>query len=152
MATLAVLTVVFFVAGAHKNAQIDQLRHHGIDVVVTVQPCRGLLGGSGTNAAGYACRGSFTVGGHRYTEDLPGTTLYPPGSTLRAVTVPGDPALVVPLPVLAGEHTSMTVFILPTVLLVALLLMVVALLRRRRRRQLRSAVGQEAQGAQEGGV
>jgi len=52
---------------------------------------------------------------------------------LRAVVVPGDPALMTPLSVLAGEHASWKVFILPVVLLVVLVLLVGAVLLRRRR-------------------
>jgi len=42
---------------------------------------------------------------------------------LTVVVVPGDPALLAPVPVLAGEHTSSSVFILPVVLFVVLLLL-----------------------------
>ena len=91
LGALAVLAVVLFVAGAQKNAQITSLRSHGVPVTVTVTGCTGLLGGSGSNAAGYACRGTFSVAGHRYDEAIPGDTLYPPGTPLAAVTVPGDP-------------------------------------------------------------
>jgi len=62
---LAALSATFFVVGASKNAQITDLREHGVPVEVTVTRCLGLLGGSGSNDAGYACRGSFTIGGHR---------------------------------------------------------------------------------------
>ena len=134
MATLAVLAVVFFVVGIDKNAQINRLHHHGVDVAFTVSGCLGLLGGSGSNAAGYSCRGSFAFGGHRYDEPIPGSTFYRPGTHLRAVTVPGDPALTAPVAMVAGEHTSMTVFIVPVVLLGVLLLLVGADVVRRRRR------------------
>ena len=71
--TLAVLVVVFTVAGVHKNSQINRLRHDGVPVTVTVTNCLGLMGGSGSNAAGYSCTGTFTIDGTRYTESLPGT-------------------------------------------------------------------------------
>lgn len=117
---LAALTVVLFASGFDKNAQIARLHHDGVPVLVTSTGCTGLLGGSGSNPVGYACRGTFTVAGHRYDEPLPGNTLYPPGSTLRAVTVPDEPALVTPVRLAATEHTSATVFVLPTVLVVLL--------------------------------
>ena len=91
------------------------------------------MGGSGSNGAGYACTGTFTFEGGRHTESIPGTAFYAPGSTLRAVVVPGDPALMTPVSVLAGEHASWRVFILPVVLLLVLVLLVAAVLLRRRR-------------------
>ncbi len=133
LVALAAAVVIFFVAGLHKNTQISQLRQHGVPVRFTVSGCMGLLGGSGSNAAGYACRGSFTLDGHRDNEPIPGNSLHPPGTVLRAVAVPGDPALVITVRMLDGEHTSGTVFILPAVLLVVLALLVGALVLRRRR-------------------
>ena len=56
--------------------------------------CLGQLGGSGSNAAGYQCRGSFTIDGRHYNEIIPGTTLLPLGTTVRGVIDPGDPALI----------------------------------------------------------
>jgi hypothetical protein len=132
--TLVVLIVVFFVAGLHKNNQISSLRHHGVAVPFTVTSCLGLLGGSGSNAAGYACRGTYPLDGHSYAEPIPGDTLYRPGTTLKAVAVPGDPALVTTKALLAGEQTSAKVFILPAVLLLVLLLLVALVLGRRRAR------------------
>ncbi len=127
--------VVLFVGALHKNSQITDLRSHGVGVPFTVTSCLGLLGGSGSNGAGYSCRGSFTVDGHRYTEPIPGTADHAPGTILRSVTVPGDPALVITAHDLAAEHTSGRVFVLPTILLVVLAVLVgVVLLGRRRRR------------------
>jgi hypothetical protein len=132
---LAVLAVFLYAAGARKNSQIDQLRHRGVPVAITVTGCVGQLGGSGSNAAGYACRGAFTLGGHRYVEAIPGSSRYDPGATLRGVAVPGDPALVTTAAALAGEHASGRVYLLPSVLAaVALATAAVLLVRRRRYR------------------
>jgi MYXO-CTERM domain-containing protein len=90
------------------------------------------MGGSGSNLVGYECKGTFMVDGHRYSEAIPGNELHPPGTTLRCVTVPGDPALLSTVRAVASEHASWRVFILPTVLLVILLLLVGALALRRR--------------------
>lgn len=130
---LAALTIVLFLAGAQKNAQIDRLRQHGVPVDLTVSGCLGLLGGSGSNAAGYACRGTFTLDGHRYNEAIPGDTFHPPGATLRAVSVPGDPALVSTISAVTSEHASSKVFVLPTILLIVLVTLAGALVLRRRR-------------------
>jgi hypothetical protein len=132
---LTVLVVILFVAGAQKNSQISRLRQDGVAVTITSSGCRGLLGGSGSNAAGYACRGSFTLDGRRYNENIPGNTLRPPGMVIRGVSVPGDPALVTTARMLAGEQASWRVYILPTVLLIVLVglaLLVGAVIRRGR--------------------
>jgi len=135
LATLAVLVVVFTVAGIHNNSQINKLRHDGIPVTVTVTKCLGLMGGSGSNAAGYSCTGSFTIHGVRYVETLPGTGHHEVGSEVAATAVPSDPALVSPDSVLRTEHSSLSVFILPLVLLVvlALLIALIVVVRQRRR-------------------
>ncbi len=130
---VAVLAIAFFVAGLHKNDQTSQLRQHGVPVTITVTGCVGQLGGSGSNAAGYTCQGIYMLDGHQYTEPVPGNTLHPPGSTLAGIAVPGDPALVTTTAVLATEHPSNGVFILPAVLLAVLVIGIVGLVVWRRR-------------------
>jgi len=122
MVGLVVTAVVLAVAGADKNAQITRLRDHGVSVQVTVTGCLGLLGGSGSNPAGYECRGAYRAEGRRYVEDIPGTGLRRPGSTLRAVIDPDDPALLSTPAILATEHASWRVYVVPG----ALLLVVIA--------------------------
>ena len=132
--TLAVLVVIFTVAGVHKNSQINQLHHDGVPVTVTITHCFGLMGGSGSNAAGYSCTGSFTVHGARYTESLPGTAVHRIGSTVSATVVPNDPALVSPNDILKTEHSSLSVFVLPLILLAVLVLLVALIVVVRRRK------------------
>jgi hypothetical protein len=134
LVALATLAVVFFVAGVHHNSQITSLRTQGVRVTVTVTACQGQLGGSGSNVAGYTCRGTFTLDGRRHTEILAGNALHAPGSTEEAVTVAGDPALLSPVATVAAEHASATVFILPAVLLVVFVALAGALVLRHRRR------------------
>jgi hypothetical protein len=133
LVTLAALVIIFSIAGANNNNQINRLHHDGVPVAVTVTKCLGLIGGSGSNGAGYSCDGVFTLDGHRYTEAIPGSGFHAPRSSLRAVVVPGDPALLSPVSILATQHASGRVFILPGVLLVVLLLLVGTILYRRRR-------------------
>ncbi|HEY5025889.1 MAG TPA: hypothetical protein VII76_13000 [Acidimicrobiales bacterium] len=131
---LAVLIAVLYVAGIHKNDQINQLHQHGVDVTVTVSGCLGLLGGSGSNPAGYACTGTFTLDGHRYRESIPGNTLRPPGTTVDAVAVPGNPPLLDTHHAVATSHASASVFVVPTILLVVLVALLVGVLVLSRRR------------------
>ena len=133
LVALAVVAVVLFVAGAHKNSQITRLRQDGVPVTVTVTGCLGLLGGSGSNAAGYACKGRFTLDGHRYVESVPGNVLRPVGTKVRAVAVAGDPPLLSTRHEVDTEHASGSVFIVPSILLVVLAVAVGALVVKKRR-------------------
>jgi hypothetical protein len=135
LVTLAVLSVVFFVGGAHKNSQIDSLRHHGVTVDATITGCEGLLGGSGSNSAGYICKGTFTLGGHRYHETLPGSSFERPGTIVHEVSLPSDPGLLETPSQVASQHVSDNVYILPTILAAAFVVLLAAAglhLRRRR--------------------
>ncbi len=126
------VAAVLGVAGASKNAEITKLRERGVVVQATVVDCRGLLGGSGSNLAGYACSGAFRIGDHRYVVPIPDTVIRAPGSTVRLITVGDDPQLVSTPRALAAEHASWRVFIAPAVLLLAAAGLGGWLLRRRR--------------------
>jgi hypothetical protein len=132
LVALAVTAIALFVAGANKNDQITRLRQHGVAVGVTVTGCLGLLGGSGSNAAGYECKGTFALAGHRYTEDIPGNTIRTPGSTIRAVVVAGSPPLLATARAVATDRPSWHVFVVPTILIVVDALIVGAVVVRRR--------------------
>lgn len=136
---VVVLVIVLYAAGARKNAQVTKLRDHGVPVVVTITQCRGELGGSGSNGAGFVCRGAYRLDGRRYVESIPGDTRYDPGTSIKAVSVVADPRLVAPAATVASEHASATVYVLPTVLLAALLATCGVLLYRLRRRRARPA-------------
>ncbi len=133
LATLAALGILFLVVGINKNNQINELRTQGVPVTYVVSKCLGLLGGSGSNAAGYACQGSYVINHHRYFENLPGTANHAPGTVVAAVSVPSDPTLLSTPGIVASEKASWTVFILPIVLWAAFaLLLAVVLIRRRK--------------------
>jgi heme A synthase len=135
LVALAVVAVVLVIAGIHKNAQADTLQRHGVSVNVTVTGCLGLLGGSGSNGAGYACKGTYTFDGRHYRQDIPGNSLLPPGSVIRGVTVPDDPYLLSTPGLVAAQQPSWKVYIAPAVLLavfVVTLALLVAIRRRRR--------------------
>jgi hypothetical protein len=137
LVAIAVAAVVLFLAGANKNAQIMALHDQGVPVEVTVTKCLGLLGGSGSNAAGYACTGTFSLDGERFAEAIPGDTFRAPGSALRAVAVAGNPPLLSTSSAVASEHASWKVFAVPGVLVVLLALALTAVVLRRRRRSAR---------------
>ncbi len=124
MATLLVLSIVFLVAGVHRNSQVSSLRNKGVPAEMTVTQCAVLIGGTGSNPVGDACRGTFVLDGRRYSEGIPGAAQHSVGDKLRIIVVPGDPALLAPTHVVASEHTSASVFVLPVVLFVVFLLAV----------------------------
>ncbi|MGH9030284.1 MAG: hypothetical protein ACRDV4_11810 [Acidimicrobiales bacterium] len=152
---LAASVAVLFVSGAQKNAQINRLHDHGVVVEATVTGCLGLLGGSGSNATGYTCRGTFELDGHHYREIVPGDSLHAPGTKLRVVTVPGDPALVSTARTLEGERASAKVFVLPAVLLGVPALLVGAIVvvgRRARATHASAETGSTREGAEPAGA
>lgn len=137
---LAVLTVTFVLVGVHKNAQINQLRDHGVPVNVKITGCLGLISGSGSNVSGYICRGNEEIDGHVYNEQIGGTTaFFKRGSTIRAVTVPGDPALLFTPDSVSSQHASANVFIVPIALFVVLIVFAPLAVRLQRRRRDASA-------------
>jgi hypothetical protein len=130
---LAVVAVILLIAGLEKNAQSDSLHKHGVPVAVTVDSCLGLLGGSGSNPAGYACKGTYTFGGHLYRQNIPGAGELRAGTVIRGIIVPTDPGLLSTPALVADQHASWRVFIAPVILLVVLALAGGALLFRHRR-------------------
>jgi hypothetical protein len=130
---LAISSVALFVAGAHKNGQIDDLKANGIRVQVTATGCLGLLGGSGSNAAGYDCKGAFTFNGHHHVDTLPGGQFHRPGTVLSEMVARDNPGLIDTVHAVATERASGTVYVLPAILAVvalALLGLVAALTHR----------------------
>jgi hypothetical protein len=120
LAALAAVVAILFWAGARHNSRITALREEGVAVTATVSQCRGLMGGSGSNAAGYNCTGTFSLGGHRFDATLPDGALHARGSTVQLVTVPGDPTLVATSAAVRSERASDRVYVVPAVLLVLL--------------------------------
>lgn len=141
LAGLLVLTIIFALVGRHKNEQIDELQNHGVPVTYTVTTCRQLLGGSGSNGAGFDCTGTYRLDGHRYAEPLPGTADHAPGDSLSAVAVPSDPALLSTAAIVRREQASASVYVLPAVFFVLFLLVLAGATRSRRRRSRRSQAG-----------
>lgn len=135
LAALAITSALLFVAGAEKNAAVTRLRQDSVPVEMTVDGCRGLLGGSGSNPVGYSCWGSFTLAGRTYRDGIPGDALFAPGTRLRMRTVPDDPRLVDTPEAVATGRPSASVYVLPGVLTAVLAASVAVLARRRRRRR-----------------
>jgi hypothetical protein len=150
---LTATAVILTAAGVDKNHQITELRTTGVPVTVTVSSCTGLLGGSGSNAAGYACHGSYHFHGQRYEEAIPGNVNRAPGSRMQAVIAPGDPALLSTPAQVRDDRASWQVFIAPIVLALLVMAAIGALaVRRARRRDSVPGAGAGVPGGQAGGV
>ena len=89
-------------------------------MTATVSQCRGLMGGSGSNAAGYECTGTFSLDGRSFQATLPDGALHAGGSTVRLIAVPGDPTLLSTPAAVRTERATRRVYLLPAVLLLVL--------------------------------
>jgi hypothetical protein len=129
--------VVSFVSAANDNSRIDRLKNHGVPVVVTITNCVGNIGGSGSNAAGYSCHGTYRVDDTRYQEIIGSkTTFSAAGTTVHGVADPAHPGTVELASAVASSTSSPSAFVVPSLL--ALLLIIVVLLVLRRHRSSRS--------------
>ena len=140
---LLAVAAILLVAGLNKNSQASSLHEHGVPVTVTVTGCQGLLGGSGSNAAGYSCRGTYTFGGRHFEGAIPGTALFHSGSSVRGVIVPSDPGLLSTPGELADQRASWRVFIAPVILLVVALAALAVLVRTGRRTRTHQSPGRQ---------
>ena len=136
LVVVVVVAVILLVAGVEKNSQANSLTNHGVTVDIKVTGCLGLLGGSGSNGAGYACKGTYTYRGRHYAEDIPGNAVHSPGSIVPGVIAPDDPGLVSTPAEVADQPASWNVYVAPAVLLVVfvVILTILILMRRRGRR------------------
>jgi len=136
LVVLVVVGAVLLVAGYRKNSQVEDLRSHGVPVQVTVDHCLGLMGGSGSNTAGYECTGTYTVHGTAYVEGLPGSTFHADGATVAGEVPSDDPGLLSTPSTVATSHTTVTLYLVGgALLLVAVAIVVWLALRHRRGRR-----------------
>ena len=92
----AVALTVSFLSILNDNARFNRMMAHGIPVSVTVTNCRGNIGGSGSNSAGYTCRGVYAVNGINYDEPIGSKiTFTRPGTEVSAVVDPSHHGTVV---------------------------------------------------------
>lgn len=132
---LGSVSVALAVVGADHNARIELLQRQGMAAQVTVSSCTGALGGSGSNSAGYTCRGTYALGSRRYTADIPGNVLRTPGSVLRGVVAPGDPGLLDTQSALRSQQASWHVYLAPALVFAVTVIGTALLVRRSRSRR-----------------
>jgi hypothetical protein len=134
VATLAILSVTFFLSGVHRNSNVSNLQQHGVSVSVTTTTCTGELGGSGSNLVDYRCEGTFVLNGQRFHDTIPGRAFRATGSKATFVTAKNSPGLLATSLEVRREDASWSVFIPPFVILVVLSAFVTVVVRRRTRR------------------
>ena len=89
LTAFAVVIIVSFISATNDNSRIHRLKTRGVSVVVTVTNCVGNIGGSGSNASGYTCHGSYLVKGANYQEVIGSkSTLSSVGSRYRESPIP----------------------------------------------------------------
>jgi hypothetical protein len=137
LTAIVIVAAVLLVAGVRKNAQIDSLKAHPVPVDLTIAHCLGLMGGSGSNAAGYECTGTYTFDGRQYTEGVPGLVFHPAGTTVHGIVSDSDPGLFSTTQTVADEQASPARVVLPAVVLVVTLALGAWLVVRVRRRRAR---------------
>lgn len=118
---LAVLTVVFTGIAVHHNSRATSLKQKGVPVQVTVTGCVGLASGTGITGTGFTCRGSYTLAGRHYNEQIGGTaSLFTVGQQISGVTVRDEPTVLYTAGSAQTMHSTWTVYVTPAVLLVVL--------------------------------
>ena len=117
LTAFAVVIIVSFISATNDNSRIDRLKTRGVSVVVTVTNCVGNIGGSGSNASGYTCHGTYVVGGVRYQEIIGSkSTLSSAGSKVQGVADPARPSTIELASAVARSSTSPSVYVVPSVL------------------------------------
>jgi hypothetical protein len=126
---------VSFISAFNDNARVDRMKNRGIPVTVTVTSCVGNIGGSGSNAAGYTCRGSYRVDGVRYVEVIGSkSTSSRAGTRVHGVVDPSRRSTVELTSAVRASTSSLSVYVVPGLLAVFFVIAAIALRRRRRRR------------------
>lgn len=141
LAVFAFIIVVSFISATNDNARIDRLKNHGVAVEATVTSCVGNIGGSGSNAAGYTCHGTYRINGVRY-EEVIGSKSTPSNAGTRVAAV-ADPARLSTIELASAvqaSSSSPSVYVVPGLLALSLVVLTLLFLRRRRVSESRSSV------------
>ncbi len=130
----AVALAVSFVSALNDHSRIDRMKAHGLPVSVTVSNCVGNMGGSGSNVAGYVCRGTYAVEGVKYDEIISSMTAFAsPGTHVRAIADPSQHGYVALASAVRNATSSPSAFVVLVILAVVLFILVALLLRLWRR-------------------
>jgi hypothetical protein len=135
---LAASAAALAISAGRDNARATRLQQHGVPVVATVSGCSGTSSGIGMAIEYWECRGTYSLGGQQYNEVIRGSRVHlNPGQTVRAVAVPGAPALLSTAAAAAQQHSPWSSYVTAIVLgAVAVGLAVILVVWSRRRRAL----------------
>jgi len=146
LVVFAIIVVVTFISAFNDNARVDRMKNHGIPVTVTVTSCVGNIGGSGSNASGYTCRGSYRVNGVRYVEVIGSkSTQSNPGTEVQGVVDPSRRSTVELTSAVRASSSSPSVYFVPVLLAVFFVIGSVALRRRHRSSPSRATQGSSSE-------
>ena len=134
VAALAVTGVCMAVAAHQANAQTTNLRQNGVPIEATVTGCISLVGGSGSNVAGFQCTAAYTVAGATYSATVPGIAPHQVGDRVRGIVASGDPALFTTPAALASSRASSRAYLVPAGLVLVAGVAGALMVSRRRRR------------------
>jgi hypothetical protein len=136
----ALALVLSFVSVANANARIDRLKAHGIPVVVTMGRCFGNLAGSGSNVAGFQCRGTYQLGHTTFHEPIGyKTTFSPYGSTVQGLVDPSYHNSVSLTSAIKRTKASTSRYVAPGILTIVFLVLAFVFVRFARRSTSRAA-------------
>jgi hypothetical protein len=133
LTTFAVVIIVSFVSATNDNARIDRLKTRGLPVVITVTNCVGNIGGSGSNASGYTCNGAYGVKGVKFQEIIGAKSTFSlAGSTVQGIADPAHPSTIELASAVARSSSSLSVYVVPSVLAILIVASTLLFLRRLR--------------------
>jgi hypothetical protein len=136
LVVMVAVVIATTVGAANQNSVQTRLQRDGVPVEVTVTGCEGVSSGIGQALIYDICRGDYTFDGHRYNEVIGGNrAAHPVGQKLRAVTVPGHPALLSTADAVARTFSPWTPFITPIALAASTVALALVLIRWSRRRR-----------------
>ena len=134
LVVLAAFIVVSFISAINANSAIERMKTHGVPVAVTVGDCIGNIGGSGSNSAGFTCRGSYEVAGVAFHEVIGSMSTFSKSGTIVSGVADPNRHSTVELATAVRETSPSATAYIPSVVLAALLGALILLLRRRARR------------------
>ena len=135
LAVFAAVLMVSMVSAFNDNARIERMKAHGIPVTVIVTTCNGNLGGSGSNGAGYTCRGAYRVGGTTFHEVIGSmATFAASGTAVRAVADPSNHGTIALSSAVKTSKASPWAFVPPGALAVLVIILTWLFVRVVRRR------------------
>jgi hypothetical protein len=134
LVVFAVAIALSFASTLNDHSRVDRMKADGVPVSVTIANCVGNMGGSGSNVAGYVCRGTYAIEGVKYNEIISSmTTFASPGARVSAIADPSQHGYVALASAIRHASSSSAAFVVLIILTVVLILLAALLFRLTRR-------------------